>query len=122
MKTIRRQILEFISYELELDIDKDEVREFERSLNSDNDFWIEIDGQEFRVINDQVIWDIYVDEIKNITEECYDIKAPTWLAIDWEETASNCFVDGYGHTFSCYDGSEFECQFDKENYFIFRTN
>jgi hypothetical protein len=122
MKTIRRQILEFISYELELDIDKDEVREFERSLNSDNDFWIEIDGQEFRVINDQVIWDIYVDEIKNITEECYDVKAPSWLAIDWETTAENCFVDGYGHTFSYYDGSELECQFDEENYFIFRTN
>ena len=122
MKTIRKQILEFINDELELDIDRDEVREFEQNINSDNDFWIEIDGQEFRVINDQVIWEIYVEEIKRITEECYDIKAPNWLAIDWEETANNCFVDGYGHTFSSYDGSELECKFGEENYHIFRTN
>ena len=122
MKTIKRQILEFISEELELDINRDEVNEFERFLNSDNDFSIEIDGQEFRVINDQVIWDIYVDEIKYITEECYNIKAPIWLAIDWEQTANNCFVDGYGNTFSSYDGSELECEFGEENYYIFRTN
>jgi len=122
MKTIKRQILEFISEELELDINREEVKEFERFLNSDNDFSIEIDGQEFRVINDQVIWDIYVDEIKYITEECYDIKAPSRLAIDWEQTANNCFVDGYGHTFNSYDGSELECEFGEENYYIFRTN
>lgn len=120
--TITRQILEFIYEELKLDINRDEVNEFENSLNSENDFHIEIDGNEYRVINANEIWDIYKEEIKQITEDCYDITMPSWLAIDWEETAENCLVDGYGHTFSSYDGSELECEFGEENYYIFRTN
>ena len=101
---------------------KNKVNEFEGLLNSENDFHIDIDGEEYRVINESVIWDIYVDAIKEITEDCYGIKAPSWLAIDWKTTADNCFVDGYGHTFSSYDGSELECDFGEERYFIFRTN
>lgn len=120
--TITRQILEFISEELELDINRDEVNEFKRFLNSENDFHIDIDGNEYRVINADAIWDIYVETIQEITEYCYIVEAPSWLAIDWEQTAENCFVDGYGHTFSSYDGSELECEFGEENYFIFRTN
>jgi hypothetical protein len=120
--TITRQILEFINEQLELDINRDEVNEFERFLNSENDFHIDIDGGEYRVINADAIWSIYVEAIQEITDDCYDVKAPSWLAIDWEQTAENCFVDGYGHTFSSYDGSELECEFGEENYFIFRTN
>ena len=37
---------------------------------------------------------------------------PDWLAVDWEETAQNCFVDGYGHTFARYDGYEIEYEFE----------
>jgi hypothetical protein len=120
--TIKRQILEFISEELELDVNRDEVNELEDLLNSENDFHIEIDGNEYRIINSDCIWDIYVETIKEITEDCYDVKAPSWLAIDWEQTAENCSVDGYGHTFSSYDGSELECEFGEEDYYIFRTN
>ena len=120
--TIKRQILEFISEELELDVNRDEVNELEHLLNSENDFHIEIDGNEYRIINSDCIWDIYVETIKEITEDCYDVKAPSWLAIDWEQTAENCSVDGYGHTFSSYDGSELECEFGEEDYYIFRTN
>lgn len=120
--TITRQILEFISEELELDINRDEVNEFKSFLNSENDFNIDIDGNEYRVINADAIWNIYVEAIQEITEDCYNVEAPSWLAIDWEQTAENCFVDGYGHTFSSYDGSELECEFGEENYFIFRTN
>ncbi len=119
---ITRQILEFIHEELELDIYRDEVREIISKLNSENDFTVDIDCGEYRFIHEDVIWDIYVEEIKMITEDCYDIKAPHWLAIDWEETARNCFVDGYGHTFSHYDGIEQECVFGEENYYIFKTN
>lgn len=120
--TIKRQILEFISEELELDVNRDEVVEFEGLLNSENDFHIDIDGNEYRVINSDCIWDIYVEGIQEITEDCYNIKAPSWLAIDWEKTAENCHVDGYGHHFSSYDGSELECEFGEEGYYIFRTN
>lgn len=89
----------------------------------ETDFTLDFDGNEYRLIGEDVIWDIYRDEIQRIVEECYDLKLdqiPEFIAfeIDWEETAENAYVDGYGHTFSSYDGSE-------ENacgYYIFRTN
>ena len=123
MKTIQREVLEFIYDELDLAINRDEVRELTQLLKDlEGDFYIEIDGQEYRFIHDSEIWDIYVEAIKEITEDCYDIKAPTWLAIDWEQTAENCSVDGYGHTFASYDGEEIEFDFKAEFYHIFRTN
>lgn len=117
-----RQILEFIYEELELEINRDEVREIKKSLNSDNDFCADIDGQEYRFIHSEVIWDLYVEGIREVTEDCYDLKAPDWLVIDWEETAQNTFADGYGHHFNHYDGNELECTFDEVDYYIFRTN
>jgi RNAse (barnase) inhibitor barstar len=127
MKTIKRQILEFINEELELDINREEVIEFEDQLNSENDFYIEIDGNEYRVINADAIWDIFVDEIQQTVEECYlngaDLDKFWWIELDWEKTAKNCLdADGYGHHFSSYDGSELEYTFGEEDYYIFRTN
>jgi hypothetical protein len=89
----------------------------------EDDFSFEFDGNEYRIILDGAIWDIYAEEIKNITNDCYDLKLedmPHWLAItiDWKQTAENCYVDGYGHTFSGYDGSELNAG----NAYIFRTN
>ena len=122
MKTINREVLEFIHEELELRVDREEVNELVNSLESDNDFYQDIDGAEYRFILDSEIWDIYVEGIQEITEDCYDIKAPSWLAIDWEKTAENCHVDGYGHHFSSYDGSEIEYDFDNQSWWIFRTH
>tara|TARA_R110000796_G_scaffold10042_3_gene33659 strand:- start:114 stop:491 length:378 start_codon:yes stop_codon:yes gene_type:complete len=122
INSVKNEILNFIDSKLELLCDVYEVSEIEKKLNSDNDFTVEIDGEEYRFINEGVIWETYINTIKEITEDCYEIDAPSWLAIDWEETAENCFVDGYGHTFSSYDGSEIEYTFNEENYFIFRTN
>lgn len=89
----------------------------------DDDFTLDFDGNEYRIINDSDIWDIYVEEIKNTVEECYDLKldeVPSFIAlsIDWEQTAKNAYADGYGHQFSGYDGSEAEAA----GYYIFRTN
>ena len=122
INSVKNEILNFIDSELDLLCDVYEVSEIEKKLNSDNDFTVEIDGEEYRFINEGVLWETYINTIKEITEDCYEIDAPSWLAIDWEETAENCFVDGYGHTFSSYDGSEIEYTFNEENYFIFRTN
>ena len=117
-----RDILEMIQ-DLQLDINRDEVREIERYLNSDNDFYVEIDGEEYRFINEDAIWDIFVDEIQQLTEECYTGKVEWWIAIDWEQTAENCLeADGYGHHFASYDGNEHEYKLGEENYYIFRTN
>ena len=88
---------------------------------ADRDF--EIDGMEFRIIHNDDIWDIFVEEIKDIVNDCYDLKlddVPGFIAltIDWEQTAENAFVDGYGHTFSLHDGSELYIG----EYIIFRIN
>ena len=92
---------------------------------SDPDQTIEFDGNEYRIIRESDIWEIYKDEIQRIVEDCYsDVlnldKVPSFIAleVDWEQTAKNAYADGYGHTFSHYDHSEIETK----NHYIFRTN
>ena len=72
--TITRQILEFIHEELELSINRDEVVALHKHLYRDNDFHIDIDGNEYRFINADVIWETYVDAIMEITEDCTRLK------------------------------------------------
>lgn len=91
--------------------------------DNSNDFTLEFNGNEYRVICDDCIWEIYRDEIQQIVENNYLISLeiiPDFVAlkIDWEETAENAYEDGYGHTFSSYDGSEHEAG----NHWVFRTN
>jgi hypothetical protein len=123
-----RDILECIAHELDLPINRDEVRELEDKLFNDyDDFFAEIDGQEYRFIHEDYIWEIYKDEIQETTEQCYfdgtKLNKLWWLAIDWEQTAENCFsADGYGHHFAYYDGSEYEHKIGDSLYYIFRTN
>lgn len=125
---MRRHVLECIVYELDLPINKDEVKELEDKLFHDyDDFFVELDGQEYRFIHENYIWEIYKDELKDTIEECYlhgtSLDKLWWIAIDWEQTAENCFnADGYGHHFSHYDGSEYEYKIGDSLYYIFRTN
>jgi len=82
---------------------------------------IEWEGAEYRVIDEVAIWDIYVESMTELVKDCYLDGArnvPDWLAIDWERTAENTMVDGYGHHFSSYDGSESELN----GFYVFRTN
>jgi hypothetical protein len=104
----------------------DEAREAIQTLTDhvgEDDFEFDLDGNTYRLISESDIWDIYVDAIKEIVEDCYNLKLdniPDFIAwsIDWEQTAKNAYADGYGHTFSTYDGSE--C--GAGGYYIFRTN
>lgn len=122
-KTITREIIELIA-DLDLQVNRDDVRMLEKYIESEYDFYIEIDGSEYRFIAESHIWDIYVDSIEELSRDCFlgsDI--PWWIAIDWEETAENCLqADGYGHHFASYDGDEHECKIGVENYYYFRTN
>jgi len=93
--------------------------------NISDDFLFEFDGNEYRIIHDSGIWDIYVEEIKQIVEDCYELnldKIPAFISVsvDWEATAHNAYADGYGHTFAGYDGEETKS--DNGAYWIFRTN
>lgn len=125
MKThiaIRRAIIDSQNHNVDCDAARDAIATLREKIGGD-DFNFEFDGNEYRIISEGSIWSIYVDEIKNIVEECYELnldKVPAFIAlsIDWEQTAKNAYVDGYGHTFSSYDSSEVEAA----GYYIFRTN
>lgn len=101
----------------------DALEEIETHLGED-DFTLDFDGAEYRLISDSDIWEIYKTELENLIDECYpEVKKAlehNWIAIsiDMEQTAKNAFVDGYGHHFSSYDGSEETAA----RYYIFRTN
>jgi len=93
--------------------------------NMSGDFTIKFDGNEYRIIHNESIWDIYVEEIKQIVNDCYDLKLdniPAFIAvsIDWEATAHNAYADGYGHTFASYDGEETNS--DNGDYWLFRIS
>lgn len=91
-------------------------------LSSGNgyDMYLEFNGAEYRLIDEDSIWEIYVEGIKEITQDCYldGRELEWWIAIDWEATAKICMADGYGHHFSGYDGS----QSALNGYYVFRTN
>lgn len=119
-----KDILSKICQEHSHNLTFSEAKEALQTLSQlSDDFTFELDGNEYRVIADDAIWDIYVETIKEIVNDCYDLKLdsiPDFIAleIDWEQTAVNAYADGYGHTFSSYDGSECETK----NHYIFRTN
>ena len=98
------------------------------ALNHSDDFTLDFDGNEYRIIQADSISDIYVQAIKDIVTECYDLKLdklPDFIAlsIDWEKTAQNAYVDGYGHTFASYDGNEIEIATSgRVQYHVFRIN
>lgn len=121
---ILRVIIDSQNHRINMDDAREAIETLRDSINQEeDDFTFDFDGNEYRIISENSIWDIYVEEIKQIVEDCYELnldKIPGFIAvnIDWEKTAENAFADGYGHTFSGYDGSE-------ENaggYYIFRTN
>lgn len=90
-----------------------------------DDFTIDFDGNEYRIIHNDAIWDVYVEEIKQTVNAYYDLKLdqlPAFIAvsIDWEATAHNAYSDGYGHTFASFDGDKTTS--DNGNYWIFRIN
>ena len=119
---ILREIIDQHNHCIDMSYTREAIETLRDKIGED-DFYFDFDGNEYRLIKDSEIWDIYVDEIKHIVNDCYNLKldkVPDFVAlsIDWEQTAKNAYVDGYGHTFSGYDGSEHKAG----GYWIFRTN
>jgi hypothetical protein len=119
---ILREIIDQHGHQIDMSESREAIETLRDKIGED-DFYFDFDGNEYRLITDSKIWSIYVDEIECIVNDCYNLKldkVPDFIAlsIDWEQTAKNAYVDGYGHTFSGYDGSEYEAG----GYWIFRTN
>ena len=60
------EISEFITDELNLSVNDTEIEQLHDKLETEHDFYIEIDGQDYRFIEEQYIWDIYVDELNKL--------------------------------------------------------
>jgi len=126
MNTIAKNIFNVLKSTYDIDIlDEDQRQEYidtiENAIESDSST-IELDGMEFRLINEDAIREIYQDEQEELIKDCYlsNLKEiPWWLEIDWEKTVENVLdSDGYGHHFASYDGGELYT----DGYYIFRTN
>lgn len=118
------EILKEIKVALEIEsYDSGELEELTGHIG-EGDFETGLDGQDYRFILESVIWDIYIESITDLIKECYlgSTDLPWWIDIDWESTAKNCKIDGYGHHFSGYDGSERNVGKGDNGYYIFCVN
>ena len=104
----------------ELDWDVvDELKETIEGFNDDGYDIIEIEGEEYRIINENIIDEIHIEELIETIKDCYDLwSLPNFIEIDWEESAKNCAVDWYGHHFATYDGEEL----GNQGVYLFRVN
>jgi len=125
MNTAENILLE-IANEYSIDISESDIKQeyielLENVIDSD-DNTIELDGMEFRIINENAIREIYQTSQEELIKDCYFPtlqEIPWWLEIDWETTVQNCLdSDGYGHHFASYDGGELYT----DGFYIFRTN
>lgn len=83
------------------------------------DYWLDLPTGEVRIISSDHIDELWTESLIEQIKECYDLsELPPFVAVDWEQTAANCKVDGMGHHFSSYDGEEH----NTANFYIFRTN
>lgn len=119
-----RGIIDKHSHNISISDAREAIETLREKMGVD-DFTFDFDGNEYRLIQEPAIWEIYKDAIEETVKDCYsDVlkldAIPSFIAvsIDWDQTAKNAYVDGYGHQFSSYDGSEHMAG----GYYIFRTN
>jgi hypothetical protein len=114
--------LDFLKFKNKL-----EFKELLEMMVNNNDFIFEFEsGEEYRIISDYKIYDIYCEEQEDSLKECYPEifdKKPWWVEIDLDKTIDNILnADGYGNLFASYDGEEHEVTLEKELFHFFRTN
>ena len=106
---------------------KTEFKELLEMMVNNNDFIFEFkNGEEYRIINDEVIYEIYCDEQEETLLDVYPHifkDLPWWVELNLDKTINNILdADGYGNLFASYDGEEHEVTLEKELYHFFRTN
>ena len=111
----REQIEVLIS--LTGDLTLSEIKELDSQLDS-NDVSVDVNGEEYRIIEESVIDDIWEESLKELLEDCYEIPPLLKNYIDYDKWVEDCKFDGLGHHFSTYDGSEES----SGSYYYFRTN
>ena len=127
-KAVLAEICKAHSHDLTYEEAKEALELFESKFGVYGDFYFELDGNEYRLIHEDDIEEIFADEVRQTIEDCYDMENLTdrdkigfladHIEVDWEGVVSACLQDGYGHQFSSYDSSEYEAG----GYYIFRNN
>lgn len=124
MENIKQEIIAAIcEYQ---DFDDDEMLEVieaveeidDDDIRYNDDFFVECNGVEIRVIHNNAIESIWEEELENLLRECYEVPEFLENYIDYDSWVRDCKFDGMGHHFSSYDGSEHQ----SENYYYFRIN
>ncbi len=106
---------------------KSELNDLLEMMANNRDFTFEFaNGQEYRIITDYKIYDIYCEEQEDMLKEIYPEVFDNnlwWVEIDMDKTIENILdADGYGNLFATYDGKENEVNFEGELFHFFRTN
>ena len=116
-------IMDFLEQE-DLEPEQDDVQLLlDEILFGHEDFYIELDGKEYRFIYEHAIDDIYAEEQKDFIESELPNDLPNYVRIDWEETIALLKeYDGFAKWFASYDGHELEATFDGMFYYIYRVN
>ena len=108
-----KELIEFCNNDL---MSAPDYRQVIEEIQRSNDF--EVDNVRF--ISSDIIDDVWTVSLIDQIKDCYDLSdVPDFVAIDWEETAENCKVDGMGHHFNSYDGGEEEITIDGTLYHVF---
>ena len=98
-------------------LDSEALREDARAIldaHDSDDFTVELNEGEYRIIHDNAIEDIFDSEIRELADDCYDVEGikekmgnvGRYFTFDYDSFVEDCRMDGYGHHFSGYDGSE----------------
>ena len=97
------------------------IEEILNKIDSEDDFYIEVDSKEYRFIHDRIIEDEFYNYQVDLIDECYLSNVPEIVKnyFDYDKFISDCEYDGYANTFSSYDGST---EIELTNYTVFRTN
>lgn len=91
-------------------------REVIETAERSEDFWVD----DVRFISEDVVDEVWTESLIEMIKDCYYLSdVPSFVEIDWEQTAENCKVDGMGHHFNSYDGSEDELVIDGTLYHVF---
>ena len=97
------------------------IEDILNKIDSEDDFYIEVDSKEYRFIHDRVIEDEFYNYNVDLIDECYLNNVPEMVKnyFNYDKFVEDCKYDGYAHTFSSWDGST---EIELNNYTVFRTN
>lgn len=102
-------------------LSQEQINQLRENLDNEKDFYLELEtGEEFRLIDEKFIDDIFEDSVIQLVEDCYFTKDNEFLQryFDYDKFVQDCKMDGFWTHFNSYDWSEEFFDW----YYIFRIN